>query len=464
MLNRLLILLVLSLVVMPINADTEIGKTVFARGITMAESLGGEIRVLDGDAVVFEGDTLTTGEKSFVVLEFNDGTRMSLRPNTIFELEQFKPENNKADVRLFTGGLRASTGKISQRNPDGFKLHVKNTTTSIRDAEFDVRLCQEACEQEAAKYQSQQQARQLVVGRVAEVQGTLTVESNKKTIRVAVKGAPLYEGDVLQTGSDAFAVLAFRDKGRVTIQADTTFKIDKLQFDASQPTDGSVLFDLIQGGLRALTGIIGEEDKEDYKVNTPVAVIGIRGTGFDLVCVGKCVAPGTQKVANTAVLGIGDGLFASVWQGTIVIETAAGKLVLEQGGVVLVPDDGSEPKTLPILPPFLDENPAPRPDTINIDHDNLFAIFPLKSYRLGLFFAVYSGHLTIVGDEGQTLDLGREEAAGYDVDESGELLRLDRVPPVLEEDPYFKSLDESFWVNYDFLDENFDDFFECTIQ
>ncbi|PCH63733.1 MAG: hypothetical protein COC04_04100, partial [Gammaproteobacteria bacterium] len=131
MLNRLFIILIFSFSVMSVQAETEIGQTVFARGITMAESLRGEIRVLSSDSKIYEGDTLTTGEKSFVVLEFNDGTRMSLRPNTIFQLEQFKLENNKADVRLFTGGLRASTGTISQKNPDGFKLHVKNTTGNV---------------------------------------------------------------------------------------------------------------------------------------------------------------------------------------------------------------------------------------------------------------------------------------------------------------------------------------------
>jgi hypothetical protein len=462
-LNQILVFMLLLFSISAVYAQTDIGKTVFARGITMAESDSGVVRVLSEGETVYEGDTLTTGEKSFAVLELNDGSKMSLRPNTTFQLENFKLDKNKADVRLFTGGLRAKTGTISKENPEGFKLHANDTSTTVRDAEFDVRLCQDECEEEAAKHRVQQESKKLVVGRVAEVQGQLTITDTQKYSRIAVKGAPLYEGDSVVSGVKAYAVLAFRDKGRVTIQEETTFKIEKLQFEESQPTEGNAIFGLIQGGLRALTGAIGNKDKEDYQMNTPVATIGIRGTGFDLVCVENCVNPNSKQITDVGALGIGDGLYANVWEGAIIIQTAVGKLILEKGGVVIVPSNESEPKTLPKLPPFLDDNPAPRPDEITIDHDNLFATFPIKQYRFGLFLAVYKGHLTIVQDE-KRLDLGIEEASGYDIDRTGDLLRLERIPPLLEDDPYFKIIDENYRYNYDSLDENFDDFFECTIQ
>ncbi|OUR63614.1 hypothetical protein A9Q79_09750 [Methylophaga sp. 42_25_T18] len=462
--KRLLLVLILSLVITPqLFAQTQIGKAVFARGITTAETGGGDVRVLGAEAAIFEGDMLTTGEKSFVVIEFDDGTRMSLRPNTIFHLEKFKQAENQAEVRLHSGGLRASTGSISKLNPEGFKLHARNTTTIVRDADFDVRLCQEECEQEAENYQVQQKPSAFVVGRVAEIKGTLTITSNTQYSRLAVKGAPLYQGDTLLSGKDAYAVLAFRDKGRITIQAETTFKIDTLQFEQTSGGQDKALFDLIQGGLRALTGLIGEENKEAYQVNTPVATIGIRGTGFDLVCVGNCVAPGSKEISDTAILAMGDGLFASVWEGAISIKTDVGEVVLTKGSVVIVPDKGSKPKALPETPPFIDDNPAPRPDKVLINHENLFSSYPIKTYRFGLFFAVYKGHLTTTETDKKYLDLGIEEASRYDVDKDGNLLRLDRIPPLLRNDPYFKSIDESFWENYDFLDENFDDYFECTI-
>lgn len=461
--KRLLLILIMSLVITPqVFAQTQIGKTVFARGITTAETTAGDVRVLGGDTAVYEGDILTTGEKSFVVIEFDDGTRMSLRPNTVFHLEQFQQEKNQAEVRLHSGGLRAQTGTISKLNPEGFKLHANNTTTIVRDADFDVRLCQDDCKSEAENYQVQTKPSALVVGRVAEIKGSLTISSKTDYSRLAVKGAPLYQGDTLVSGKDAYAVLAFRDKGRITIQADTTFKIDTLQFEQTGDKKDKALFDLIQGGLRALTGIIGEEDKEAYQMNTPVATIGIRGTGFDLVCVGNCVEPGSKQLSGSAVLAMGDGLFASVWEGAIAIKTELGEVVLTQGGVVIVPDKGSEPKPLPERPPFIDDNPAPRPDKILIDHENLFSSYPVKAYRFGLFFAVYKGHLTTASDK-QYLDLGIEEAASYDVNQDGDLIRLDRISPLFRNDPYFKSIDDSFWVNYDFLDENFDDYFECTI-
>lgn len=463
--KRLLLILLLNLVMTStLLAQTEIGKTVFARGITTAEMTNGDVRVLGEESVVYEGDVLTTGEKSFAVIEFDDGTRMSLRPNTVFHLERYKLEKNLADVRLHSGGLRANTGTISKLNPEGFKLHVNDTTTTIRDADFDVRLCQGECEQEAEKYQVKGKTKALVVGRVAEIKGSLIVTDNNNYSRLAVTGAPIYQGDLLQTGNDGYAVLAFRDKGRITLQSDTSFKVDTLEFNDVQAKEGKALFELIQGGLRALTGLIGEQDKEDYQMNTPVATIGIRGTGFDLMCVGNCVNPGSKKSSGTTILSIQDGLFASVWEGAIVIKTQAGDLVLSKGGVVIVPDKESKPKPVPKVPPFIDDNPAPRPDKVVVDFENLFARYPLKAFKFGLFIAVYKGHLTTEDGNGTRLDLGIDEAMGYDVEKTGELKRLEYIPPLLEEDPYFHSVDEAFWVNYDFLDENFDDFFECTIQ
>lgn len=454
----------LSLMITSLHAAINIGETLFSRGITMAETQGGIVRVLGKGAEVYEGDIISTGDKSFVVISFNDGTRMSLRPNTVFELELFEKENNKADVRLLSGGFRAQTGSISQVNPEGFKLHIKETVTSIRDAEFDVRLCKEECEQEAEQYQLQEKSNKLVIGRIAEFEGNISVTNIKGGKRLAVKGAPLYEGDIVSSEKGSYAVIAFRDKGVITLQEQTEFKIKDLKFLKGQASEGKASFDLLRGGLRALTGLIGKQDREDYKVITPVATIGIRGTGFDLVCEGRCVNPDTETIIDNAALSIGDGLYASVWQGTIVLKTPQGNLILKKGGVVIVPNAQSKPALLPKSPSFLDNNPAPRPDRLEIDYENLFSSYPFKAYRLGLFFVVYKGHLATDTQDAKHLDLGIEEASSYDVDLDNELFRLERIPPLLQDDPYFQMIEETFWGNYDDIDENFDDFFECTIQ
>src|SRR5262249_54153419 len=52
---------------------------------------------------------------------------------------------------------------------------------------------------------------------------------------------------------------------------------------------GRAFFSLLKGGLRAVTGLVGKINHDDFRMTTPVATIGIRGTDIlvidcDLAC------------------------------------------------------------------------------------------------------------------------------------------------------------------------------------
>jgi len=47
-----------------------------------------------------------------------------------------------------------------------------------------------------------------------------------------------------------------------------------------QPENNKVEFDLLQGSVRSITGKAGQANKENYRLNTPVVAIGIRGTDY----------------------------------------------------------------------------------------------------------------------------------------------------------------------------------------
>lgn len=460
------------------QADDSMGYTVFVRGAVTAQKFGGAIRLLGADAPLYEGDTLSTAKKSFVVINLEDGTRMVLRPNTMFKFEEFEPEKNRAVMRLFRGGLRALTGFISKRNTSGFRIRAGVATIGIRGTKFDLRVCGDDCKREAAKYSSAATPRSRVVGRVALMKGTLNITGTNQRTRPAVKGAPLYEGDKLATGTHSFALLALRDEGRFTLLSNTEFSIKNLVFNAQRPDDGNAVFELVRGGIRAFTGLIGKRNRRAYKVLTTVATIGIRGTGFDLVCQGTCVdgdftavtkIPTFQRLLDMvitpaqAALPQGDGLFAHVWAGKIVVELDDGPLTLDEGNTVFIRNRHTEPQPVSGPPPSIDDDLAPRPDTIDIDFTNLFATVPLSGYEPGLFVNVIDGHVTVDTDDGQHTDLGDGEAAMMGEDD-GKLVRLAAPPRILLDDPYFKTINEDFMTFYDLLGDNFDDEFECTIQ
>src|SRR3990172_6051219 len=128
-----------------------IGETVFARGAVTAQN-GGEVRVLGKGEAVFKADILTAGPASFAVVKMGDGTRISLRPDSVFSIDEFNaaPGSEAASLRLLKGGLRSVTGSISKQDLDAFKVYTAAATIGIRGTEFDARLCEQDCAGEGA--------------------------------------------------------------------------------------------------------------------------------------------------------------------------------------------------------------------------------------------------------------------------------------------------------------------------
>ena len=73
------------------------------------QSTDGDIRVLSRGAQVYQGDVVRTSRNSAAVLNLKDGTRMALRPETTFRIENYSEARGQesAIMRLFKGGLRS---------------------------------------------------------------------------------------------------------------------------------------------------------------------------------------------------------------------------------------------------------------------------------------------------------------------------------------------------------------------
>src|SRR5476649_1542244 len=91
-------------------------------------------------------------------------------------------------------------------------------------------------------------------------------------------------------------------------QAVDHVQIDNYAYDAGKPDDDSASFNLVKGGLRSITGLLGKRNKERFALKTPTATIGIRGTTFIV----DFIEPSEQAVAasrlaywmaSTAALG-----------------------------------------------------------------------------------------------------------------------------------------------------------------
>jgi len=120
-----------------------IATVVVSRGMVNAVSSGEETVLGQGD-VVFVSDTVTTGDKSFAVLQFIDGAKVTVRPNSTILIEEYAysgSDQDTARLSLVEGGLRVITGAMAKNHPDKYKVKTPVALMGVRGTEFAVMLC-----------------------------------------------------------------------------------------------------------------------------------------------------------------------------------------------------------------------------------------------------------------------------------------------------------------------------------
>ena len=116
---------------------------VVSRGMVNAASSGDE-RVLGQGDSVFVSDTVTTGDKSFAVLQFIDGAKVTVRPNSTMLIEEYAytgSDQDQARLNLLEGGLRVITGAMAKSHPDHYKVKTPVALMGVRGTEFAIMLC-----------------------------------------------------------------------------------------------------------------------------------------------------------------------------------------------------------------------------------------------------------------------------------------------------------------------------------
>lgn len=122
-------------------------------------------------------------------------------------------------------------------------------------------------------------------GLVLMIKGVVTATSQEKINRTLVKGAKVFEGDIITTAPKSFSVIRMMDQTKLTLRPDTTIAIGNFNLEEDKE---AACINLIKGGLRTVTGLIGKRKPEAFQLDTPVASIGIRGTDFIIrICEGE---------------------------------------------------------------------------------------------------------------------------------------------------------------------------------
>lgn len=401
------------------------GKVGNMSGTLVVQRVDGTVKVVGPKAEIFAGDMLITAKDSYAQVEMNDGTKMTLRPNSNLRIEsyQFRKEAPQADnvlLRLLKGGFRTVTGLIGKRgNTDAYKLRAGTATIGIRGTDYSARLCAtKDCQDEDATTKAEaatksavkpQAMRSAVVGRVMLAQGELSAKEEAGIVRKLQLGAPVYEGDTLITGAKSYAVVAFRDEGRVSLQESTQFRVERFKYDKAKSEENAVLR-LLKGGVRVVTGLIGRVHHDNYKFNVATATIGIRGTGFDAWCNGPC-ASGADNPGATQGNPL-DGAGVYVWAGEVVFVSPGGSFIVALQQAAIIARDSGKPVRIIAIPPAILDNNTPRPDSIPFDMEKLFGT-ESDAGDLGLYVTVHDGHVVLAMGE-KSLDLFRGETGFAD--------------------------------------------------
>jgi hypothetical protein len=425
--QRLAFLAVVTFLLLPaVHAQTA-GEVEFSRGVGFAQTPGEAPRTLGKGLPLKEGDRLTTSEGASAIIKLQDGTRMTIRPNSEMVLQQYHFRESAADNsmlwQMVRGGFRAVTGLISKNSPDAARVQTNTATIGIRGTDFDARLCTGECGAESAAIQETARPNAVQASaKVVTAKGEIySVDSGGQRHRL-VEGGSVYPGDVVETTRGSQAVLAFRDESRVTVGSQSRFRIDNFVYDDKNAGEGRFLASVLRGSIRALTGLIGKANHGNVGFSTATATIGIRGTGFDVLCTGPCAGEPPSPGDTSA------GLTLWTWLGAIEVGQpgTTALQVLQAGQGLYIPPQGpiqqinNQPSTID----------STRPDTVNVP-PKLFSEAQLSDTSEGLFVFVRDGHVEIASAS-EVLHLGRGEA-GF-AGTNGETLRPTLIPKFLDFD------------------------------
>ena len=182
-------------------------------------------------------------------------------------------------------------------------------------------------------------------GRFVLAVGAVQVQRGGQVIQ-ARTGTPIRSGDVIRTAPASSAQLWFSDGSMLAIRERSEFRVDSYRF-VQGGNGSSQVNSIVKGGARMLTGAIGRANPNSVKVNTRVALIGIRGTGFDLIdCVGQCIEDG-----QTA----SEGLYGTVFEGAISMTNENGTDAVLDGKSFYVATSNAPVIVLDRQPSFLAE-------------------------------------------------------------------------------------------------------------
>lgn len=175
-------------------------------------------------------------------------------------------------------------------------------------------------------------------GTVDAVSGEANVTDATGTNQRITSGLKIFAGQSIQTTANGEVQIVTEDSGLIALRPNSSFRIDRYQ--SKDEAADEVVFSLFKGAMRSITGWIAKRNPSAYRLNTPTATIGVRGTDHE------------TTVIEAATENDLPGTFDTVNEGVTVLQTARGEIEVHPGEHAFAPRDQS------IAPAILARHPG----------------------------------------------------------------------------------------------------------
>lgn len=174
------------------------------------------------------------------------------------------------------------------------------------------------------------------VGGITFVIGKVRIVNVAGEVRNAEAGGRVAPGDHIETPAGGHVHLRFIDGGFVSVRPGSSFTLEAYDTDKSNT---AIRFKLDQGVMRSISGAATQANKERFRLNTPLAAIGVRGTDF----VVQSDASGVRAVVNQGAIVVAPFDGACVAQALGPCATTSARELSDTMGRVLLEMSGMQP-------------------------------------------------------------------------------------------------------------------------
>jgi hypothetical protein len=184
-------------------------------------------------------------------------------------------------------------------------------------------------------------------GQLTEITGPtqITRKSEKIEGKVSV-GVEM--NDVIETLRGR-AGITFEDNTKVQITEFSKLRIDEFVYDPASGK-GKLNMKATSGTVRYASGLIAKNSRENIKVQTPTAVVSVRGTDFSMTV----SEDGKSLIVLLPSIPLASGIKPVV--GSIEVENAGGKVVMTQPYQATFVNSSFNAPTAPVILNFQDES------------------------------------------------------------------------------------------------------------